>query len=205
MDNYLNLLIIDAEWTAWEGSMERNWSLENEYREIVQISAIKIYDLETLHNTKFFSIYIKPKINSTLSDYFINLTGIKQKDIETNSIDIVSGSKLLSEFIQNCHCLSWGNDIKRINDNLALISSKFRIEPSKSSDIRELFRLYGVNTSDYTSGLIDNYSNEKSIIKPGSNHNALSDCISMVSALSKFERSQGKEVLNNYLSKLKEL
>ena len=65
MENYLNLLIIDAEWTSWEGSMERNWSLENEYREIVQISAIKIHNLETLHNTKFFSIYIKPKINST--------------------------------------------------------------------------------------------------------------------------------------------
>ena len=46
MENYLNLLIIDAEWTAWEGSMERNWSLENEYREIAQISAFKIYNLE---------------------------------------------------------------------------------------------------------------------------------------------------------------
>ena len=42
-------------------------------------------------------------------------------------MDLVSGSKLLSEFIQNCHCLSWGNDIKRINDNLDLISSKFKI------------------------------------------------------------------------------
>ena len=205
MENYLNLLIIDAEWTAWEGSMARNWSLKNEHREIVQISAVKIHNLETLNNTQFFSIYIKPKINNLLSDYFINLTGINQKDIETNSMDIVSGSKLFSEFMQNCHCLSWGNDIKRINDNLALISSKFKIEPSKSSDIRELFGLYGVDTKDYTSGLIDNYSNEKSIIKPGSNHNALSDCISMVSALSKFERSHGKEVLINYLSKLKEI
>ena len=35
-------IIFDTEFTAWEGSMERNWSGENEYRELVQISAFRI-------------------------------------------------------------------------------------------------------------------------------------------------------------------
>ena len=35
-------IIFDTEFTAWEGSMQRGWSGQNEHREIVQISAIRI-------------------------------------------------------------------------------------------------------------------------------------------------------------------
>ena len=35
-------IIFDTEFTAWEGSQERKWSGENEFRELVQISAIRV-------------------------------------------------------------------------------------------------------------------------------------------------------------------
>ena len=33
-------IIFDTEFTAWEGSMERKWSGENEYKELIQISTL---------------------------------------------------------------------------------------------------------------------------------------------------------------------
>lgn len=35
-------IIFDTEYTSWEGSQERNWNGENEFRELVQISAIRV-------------------------------------------------------------------------------------------------------------------------------------------------------------------
>ena len=35
-------IILDTEYTSWKGSQERNWSRKNEYKELVQIAAIKI-------------------------------------------------------------------------------------------------------------------------------------------------------------------
>ena len=205
MSSLLDIVILDAEWTAWEGSMQRDWSGEGEYREIVQISAVKIYDLETLHNSKLFSVFTKPTINPKLSEYFINLTGINQQQLELIGINFIEGAKLFSDFAGNSHCLSWGNDIKRINDNLNLISSNYNLDIQRNSDIRNLFRGLNVDITGYTSGLIDSYSDTPSIIKPGNNHNALSDCISMVSALSKLERSIGKKMMIEKIEKLENI
>ena len=35
-------ILFDTEFTAWEGSQERNWSLEWEYRELISVSALKV-------------------------------------------------------------------------------------------------------------------------------------------------------------------
>ena len=47
MKNFFDLLpekfiIFDTEYTAWEGSQERNWSDDDEYMELVQIGALKV-------------------------------------------------------------------------------------------------------------------------------------------------------------------
>ena len=35
------IVLLDTEYTTWEGAQDRNWSGLNEHREIVQIGAIK--------------------------------------------------------------------------------------------------------------------------------------------------------------------
>lgn len=45
--------IIDLEWTSWKNSLKRNWSLEWEYREIIQIGTIK-YKNEKIIKKKIF-------------------------------------------------------------------------------------------------------------------------------------------------------
>ena len=35
-------IVFDTEYTAWKNSLQTNWSRQNEYKELVQISAIKV-------------------------------------------------------------------------------------------------------------------------------------------------------------------
>ncbi|HJO97979.1 MAG TPA: hypothetical protein QF891_08275, partial [Rhodospirillales bacterium] len=36
------VVVLDMEWTAWEGSRARRWGAPDEYREVVQIGAVKL-------------------------------------------------------------------------------------------------------------------------------------------------------------------
>ena len=73
--NKPNIVIFDLEWTAWEGSKERNWTGLGEKREIVQIGAIKLSYDDGLTEIGMFDCYVKPQFSPILSDYFTNLTG----------------------------------------------------------------------------------------------------------------------------------
>ena len=35
-------IIFDTEYTSWEGSLKRNWSNKNEYKELVAIGALHV-------------------------------------------------------------------------------------------------------------------------------------------------------------------
>ena len=99
MEKFFDLLpekfiIFDTEYTAWEGSQQRNWSGENEYMELVQIGALKVIKTDTtIKVVKKFNIYVKPKKNPELSEYFINLTGITQNIIDKKAVTFNKGMK----------------------------------------------------------------------------------------------------------------
>ena len=95
-------IILDTEYTSWKGSQERNWSKENEYKELVQIAAIKIKKTQkTLKLVKKINIYVKPKKNPQLSDYFINLTNISQETIDKKGIKFKEAMKKIYIFCRN--------------------------------------------------------------------------------------------------------
>tara|TARA_Y100000589_G_C27198895_1_gene648422 strand:+ start:2725 stop:3333 length:609 start_codon:yes stop_codon:yes gene_type:complete len=187
----LEFILFDTEFTSWEGSMQRMWSKEWEERELVQISAIYVEDLNTLNQTKFFSVYTKPQINPKLSDYFINLTGIDQITIDNYGLTIEEGIKQFCDFSKDKFCFSWGDDIGVIKRNVDLCKIKNNLSLDLAFDIKEFFMRFNIETSNFNSGNIENFSNENSIITSGKEHNALSDCISMLSALIKLRKIYG--------------
>ena len=189
----MEFILYDTEYTSWEGSLQRLWSGEGEEKEIVQISAILVKDLQSLNGTEFFSIYTKPTINPILSNYFINLTGIEQNTIDNFGISISEGLDKFSTFSKNKLCLCWGEDMLVINENIKLHNLKTRFNILKNVDLRDLFTEFGVNPSNYNSGTIETFSKEDTIIKSGSEHNALSDCISMLAALLKLRNIYGTD------------
>ena len=195
MKNFFDLLpekfiIFDTEYTAWEGSQERNWSDDDEYMELVQIGALKVIKTDTtIKIEKRINIYIKPKKNPDLSEYFINLTGITQNIVDKKGVTFNEAMKKFYDFckIKNnvkLPMFSYGNDYDIIKYNLKLNSvnkkSRFYKWEKKFYDIRPIFDCY-VDTSKYTSGTIHKaFKINKKITHV---HNALWDCRSMFLSL----------------------
>lgn len=163
MSSLLNSLddtfvIFDSEFTAWKGSQERNWSRKNEEKELVQIAGLKIKKLKTtIKVIEKINIYIKPKINPVLSQYFINLTGIKQITIDKKGITFKEALRIFYKFCKNLNIYSYGNDYHIIKENLKLnklpLKSKFYTWEKKFYDIRNFFKSF-IDVNKYTSGTL---------------------------------------------------
>lgn len=195
MKNFFDLLpekfiIFDTEYTAWEGSQERNWSDDDEYMELVQIGALKVIKTDTtIKIVKKINIYIKPKKNPELSEYFINLTGITQNTIDKKAVTFNEAMKKFYSFCRTKNdvklpMFSYGNDYDIIKYNLKLNSinkkSRFYKWEKKFYDTRPIFDQY-VDTSKYTSGTI--YKAFEVDTKNPNVHNVLWDCRSIFISL----------------------
>ena len=195
MKNFFDLLpekfiIFDTEYTSWEGSVKRSWNGENEYKELVQIGALKVIKTDTtIKVVKKLNIYVKPRINPELSEYFINLTGITQDIINEKGLTFNEAMNILYKFSKTSNevklpIFSYGNDYSVIKENLKLNSinkkSKFYKWEKKYKDVRPLFDMF-VDSSMYTSGTIYKAFNIK--VDNAEVHNALWDCKSIFISL----------------------
>ena len=70
------IIIADLEYTSWEGALESGWSAPGQFREIVQIGAVRVDAGDGFVEMAHFSMLVRPTINPELSDYFVTLTGI---------------------------------------------------------------------------------------------------------------------------------
>lgn len=157
--NEINFILFDIEYTAWEGSQQRNWSYDNEYKEIICISALKVNNTNNkLEIIDKFNYYVKPKLNPILSDYIKNLTGITQIIIDIEAYDFDIALEEFYIFCENYNIYSYGNDYTEIKTNLQLNnitkSSKYYIWESHFYDIKPIFNNYNIDTSMYTSGSV---------------------------------------------------
>ena len=195
MPSRMIFLILDTEYTSWEGAYLRGWSGEGEHRELVQISSIKVKDLRTFNGSEFLSLYAKPRLNPLLSDYFKDLTGISQEFVDEVGFEIADVINLFADFSDGVHCFSWDNDIAILEENIDLLGNKFSLRIGKHTDVRRLFEFYGFNCEALSSGEISDRVPGSSSILPGNSHNALSDCVSIASAMHKLGEKVGYEDL----------
>ncbi len=99
------IAIFDLEATCWEDS---HTTLSRKDSEIIEIGAIKL-NKETGDITDIFQTFVRPHFHPILSEYCINLTSIKQKDIFiADSVEVA-----LHKFNQwlgddNEYIMSWG-------------------------------------------------------------------------------------------------
>jgi len=146
------IVILDTEYTSWEGAQERNWSGEGEYKEIVQIGAIRL-NTETFEESDSFEVVIKPVKNPLLSDYFIGLTGITQGDVEERGISLKQALAEFKSFVRDSSVYSYGLDHVLLKENGELIGIEFPLESTEFVDVRELFR-DSIDTSQYISSTL---------------------------------------------------
>ena len=114
-----HVILLDLEYTAWEGSMARGWSRPGEHREIVEIGAIQI-DTRDLLETRAFSRLILPRINSELSGYLTNLTGITNSMLAAEGADFAPALRDLAAFVEEKRIYAYGLDTEVLNENIDL-------------------------------------------------------------------------------------
>ena len=176
-------VVFDLEFTSWPGSNERNWSLPNEDREIIQIGAVKIETTGDMREVDSFQILVRPLKNPILSDYIVNLTEITQEKVEKEGILFPLALSRFINFIGEhpIDILSNGGDEEVIEENCQIHNIPFLSIFKKSTDLRIYFsEVLGISRKNCTSGMLPELFGLNSHEKQ---HNALGDARSIPQAL----------------------
>lgn len=112
-------VLFDTEFTAWPGSMANRWLKPGEFREIVQIGAVKI-DAKSLAMVAEFEVLVRPRFNPVLSDYFVELTGITNDAVKARGVDFREAYDRFVEFVGSDQMGAFGRDDLVLVENLDL-------------------------------------------------------------------------------------
>ena len=180
----MQLIIFDTEFTAWEGSQQRQWSEPWEYREIIQLAAIevRIEDNQAVTINKSFNEIIKPVRNPQLSDYIISLTGISQSMVDDMGVDFPSALSLFYQFCSEgtIPCFAWGSDAEVLQHNADLYGLRTPDFSRGLLNLNEMIRNKGMAEANLCSGEL---ARHLGLDLTGHNHNALYDVRSIALAL----------------------
>ncbi|MEE8046741.1 MAG: 3'-5' exonuclease [Dehalococcoidia bacterium] len=75
------VILVDAEFTCWEGSLASMWSDPEKPAEMIEIGMIA-YDTVNRTELASYSSAVKPLINPILSDYCLNILPITQSEVD---------------------------------------------------------------------------------------------------------------------------
>lgn len=149
-------VLLDTEYTAWEGSQVRKWSGPGEFREIIQVGMIRVgTGLVELESKK---VYVKPVKNPVLSDYIKNLTHITQEEIDTQGVSLEACVSDIQSFLGSDPAYSYGHDERVIQQNCDLIGIPYTPGLERILDIRDVIfpalAEIKVSPEGYTSGTL---------------------------------------------------
>jgi inhibitor of KinA sporulation pathway (predicted exonuclease) len=111
--------VFDLEFTAWEGSMEEHWLKPGEFREVVQIGAVKI-DCASFAALAELNLLVKPRINPVLSDYLVRLTGVTNDAVAQAGVDFRDAYERFVAFAGDGAICAFGRDDRVLDENLRL-------------------------------------------------------------------------------------
>jgi inhibitor of KinA sporulation pathway (predicted exonuclease) len=116
------VVIFDLEWTAWEGSRDRNWSGPNEEREIIEIGAVKLDGADGFREIMACEYLVRPMRNPIVSSYFTDLTGITQTFIDNEAMPFRDAITLFEGFVgyDDARILSFSQDEDVLRHNCGL-------------------------------------------------------------------------------------
>lgn len=200
-DNIMSIVIFDTEYTSWQGCNENGWR-DWQKKEVVQIAAVKIN--ENLEVIAELCLYVKPKINPLLSDYFVNLTNITNETLREKGIGFARAYEMFAKFVDTDVCWShgWGVPIENASDG-EIINANLQLLGLKPKDIKycniaaffaEMYKKYGIDIKSQSSGMIAGLLGRENNLKnlgilP---HNAMYDVLSIVEGLRYFAEDSKK-------------
>lgn len=136
------VIIYDTEYTTWPGALQNGWSEPWQHREIVQIGAIRI-DLGDMREIDTLDILIRPVRNPQLSDYFTQLTGITQAQVDMQGMNFPDAYHRFMTFCGGLPRAAYGNDAQIVRDNLRLHAMPASEDEFSGLDIGPWFMTHG--------------------------------------------------------------
>jgi inhibitor of KinA sporulation pathway (predicted exonuclease) len=172
-------VIYDLEFTAWDGSMRHRWLRPGEFREIVQIGAVKV-DAATLQPRETFEVLVRPRINPGLSPYIERLTGITTQALRRDGVDFAEAFAAFLSFAAGGPCSAFGRDELVFAENLRLYGLTAPAPEPEYRDSRPWFRANGIDTRGLHSCDI---GPRLGVPFEGQTHTALADSLSVASGM----------------------
>jgi DNA polymerase III epsilon subunit-like protein len=172
------IIVLDTEFTTWDGAHEANWAEPWQHRELVQIAAVKLA-LPGFEETACFETLVRPKVNPELSDCFVRLTGIGREDVAGRGLDFTEAQADFLDFCGSAPLLCYGRDQEAFAETARVQGAELLfLEPFINA--HPLIRDAGVDTAGHTSGTIHR---ALGLSMDGHVHNALFDARSLAAAL----------------------
>jgi inhibitor of KinA sporulation pathway (predicted exonuclease) len=175
------ITIFDLEFTAWECSMARHWLTPGEFKEVVQIGAVRL-DADTLTILDEFEALVRPRINPHLSPYFETLTGITSDKVARQGSDFAPAYARFLAFADGGPIAAFGHDERVLEDNLRLYGMTGAAPLPLFYDLRGWFAVQGVDPRGMHSCDI---GPALGLPFAGQTHNALNDARSIAGAMAK--------------------
>ena len=113
-----NAIIFDLEFTAWSGSLQTRWLRPGEFKEVVQIGAVKVD--AAFDEIVSFDALARPRINPAISDYLEKLTGITNAAIAARGTDFLPAYESFVAFANGDPIIAFGRDDLVLTHNLEL-------------------------------------------------------------------------------------
>ncbi len=171
-------IVFDLEFTAWDGSMRHRWLRPGEFKEVVQIGAVKL-DAATLGVIDRFDVLVKPRINPVISTYLENLTGIRNDELKARGRDFAAAYRDFLAFADGAVLSAFGRDDLVFDENVRLYGMKRPMVP-EFRDSRPWFRANGFETHGLHSCDI---GPRLGVPFEGQKHNALADSLSVAAGM----------------------
>jgi inhibitor of KinA sporulation pathway (predicted exonuclease) len=173
------ITIFDLEYTAWECSMARHWLTPGEFREVVQIGAVKL-DADSFAVQEEFEVLVKPRFNPVLSAYFEKLTGISAEQVAKAGLDFRQAYNRFLDFAGHGPIAAFGHDERVLEENLRLYGIKNARSLPLFYDLRGWFAVQGVDPRGRHSCEIGPALGVPFV---GRTHNALDDARSLAAGM----------------------
>ena len=179
------VVILDLEWTAWEGSLARGWSEPWEFREVIAIGALRA-GAEGFDARAEFEVFVLPVKNRVLSEYIVRLTGITDALLAERGLPFADALERFFEFAGEAPILANGGDGAVLRENCVLSAIPFPFDPDRIRSIRpELARATGLGSPELISAELPARLGFGTVPE---RHGALSDAMAIRSALEELRR-----------------
>ena len=173
------ITVFDLEFTAWECSMASHWLRPGEFKEVIQIGAVRL-DAATFQILDEFEILIRPRINAALSPYIEKLTGITDAMLASRGVDFESGYARFLAFAGDEPICAFGHDEWVLEENIRLYGLKQMKTMPPFHDLRAWFAHHQVDPR----GLLScDIGPSLGVPFTGHAHNALDDARSVATGM----------------------